>query len=169
MMIRVLGACLILVGCSCFGFMLTKCARSKISLLQNFASAMEYMQCELQYQLLPLPDLCFKTANIANGQVSKIFSLLGSELESQIAPNVSYCISAILRNFDIPREVKVLFEKLGDRLGSFDLDGQLRLLETLQKEATGKLKAYQEGYDARHRCYKTIALCAGAAIVILLI
>ena len=170
MMVRLIGAGMILFSCGSFGFLISKSAKNEIITLKNFILAMEYMECELQYRMTPLPELCRATASVTKGKINKLFQMLSRELESQISPNVSMCMASALcscREFS-PR-VKQLLEELGKKLGIFDLEGQLSMLRSLRKEAQHALKLCQEGYEIRSRSYKTIAICAGAAIVILLI
>jgi len=170
MTIRFIGACFILFSCGSFGFLISRSAKKEIYALENFVIAMEYMECELRYRMTPLPNLCCKTASVTKGTVSKLFELLCSELEAQISPNVSVCMSsALYKCRDVPGKIVVLWESMTERLGIFDLDGQIRVLSSLREEAKNMLKLCKQGHDARSRSYKTIAVCAGAAIVILLI
>lgn len=170
MIIRIIGASFILLGCGSFGVMICANVKNEIKLLQNFLHAMEYMECELRYRMTPLPDLCRNTTMVTKGPVSRIFESLGKMLELQVSARVSACMTATLKKHHmIPDNIMKLFEDLGDRLGVFDLDGQLRALSSLRKEAEDLLIRCREGQENRIRSYKTISLCAGAAIIILLI
>lgn len=170
MIIRILGAFMVIIGCSSVGYGIAYAAKREIIALQNFSVALEYMECELQYRMTPLPSLCHATSNVTKGSVSKLFQILGTELDAQISPNVSMCMAAALTKCrDLPSKIRQLCENLGDRLGVFDLDGQVRVLSSLREESQQALMLCSKGYDARSRSCKTIAVCAGAAIVILLI
>jgi hypothetical protein len=57
---------------------------------------------------------------------------------------------------------------LGETLGRFDLQGQLRGLEAVKKNAEFELEQLRSNQDVRLRNYRTFSICAGAALVILL-
>lgn len=170
MIIRLIGSGMILFGCASFGVLISQKAKNEISALRNFVIALEYMECELQYRVTPLPDLCRQTGAMTKGSVSKLFYQLSRELESQISPNVSICMASAVNSIkEITPQIAFLSEELGDRLGIFDLDGQVRVLQSIRHEAQSALEKCEKGHEVRSRSCKTIAVCAGAAIVILLI
>ena len=169
-MIKIFGACCVLLGCGSFGFLIAGNAVREIRALRNFINAVEYMICDLQYKSTPLPALCKGVSKATSGVVSRSFSLLAQELESNFSPDVSGCVAAVLsRCKDLPETTSGLFFNLGQRMGLFDLDGQVHTLNSLRQECMRVLKTCEEGLEVRSRSCKTIALCAGAAIVILLI
>ena len=104
------------------------------------------------------------------GVISNIFSTLHSELESKNSASVSDCMTVTLLKFnEMPEKTARLLKKLGKTLGQFDLNGQVHMLISLRQEADGMLKTCEEGHRIRSRSCKTIALCIGAAIVVLLL
>lgn len=170
MMIRLLGSLLIILGCGSWGFYIARNLKREIIALQNFVTAIEYMECELLFRMPALSDLCNSVGSITNGSISRLFHQLSMELESQISPDVYGCMkAAIHKTGDMPRKAVALCEKLGKQLGRFDLDGQVKVLSSLKEEGKVQMSASREGYAARARNYRTIAICAGAAVVILLI
>lgn len=170
MIVRLIGACFIILGCGGFGVVLSRNAKNEINALQNFLFAIEYMECELKYRMTPLPNLCLGAASISKGIIRVIFGSLGKKLMQNISPNVSECMNSVLKcNTNIPPKLYSLLINLGERLGKFDLDGQVHVLTSIHELASIELKRCQQGNDIRSRSYKTIALCAGAAMVILLI
>lgn len=170
MTIRIIGAALILLGCGGFGVAIAKTAKNEIIALQNFLLATEYMICELRYRMTPLPDLCIATSQVTKGVVSSIFSSLGKGLKLEASANVSACMASALSKYQMYSDkLTALFENLGHRLGIFDLEGQIEVLSSLRMEGKGLLQSCLNGHTTRSRSCKTIALCAGAAIVILMI
>lgn len=170
MTVKLVGACLVLLGCSSFGFLIVGNAVGEIYALRNFICAIDYMICDLQYKSTQLPTLCKNVATATKGTVSRLFRLLSHELEASQSLDVTVGMKAALSHCqDLPTKTFRLAESLGQRLGVFDLDGQVRILETVRQEAVLTLNACEEGHDARSRSCRTIAVCAGAAIVILLI
>jgi stage III sporulation protein AB len=128
------------------------------------------MQCELQYHLTPLPDLCRLAARQSNGKVADLFGKLGRELEDQITPDVSLCMNAALnRTSNLPNCCREALECLGKTMGRFDLDGQIRGFDAVRGLCRQNLDTLSAGREVRLRSYQTLGLCAGAALVILFV
>ena len=167
---KIIGVALILCGCGCWGFGLAAHYVRNIRLCRQVLSALDYMRCELQYRCTPLPILCRQAGEREPGKIGKVFLKLSSELEMQIYPDVSCCMSVTVSAFpELPQTVVQLLTGLGANLGNFDLEGQLLGLETVRSMCTENLGLLLANKDARVRSYQTLGLCAGAAIAILLV
>lgn len=170
MNLKIVGAVLIIAGCSGFGFHLAAAHRREESALRQLIAALDFMECELQYRLTPLPELCRQAAANGTGPVCAVFSTLASELEAQVSPDVSLCMNgALLNNKPLPRLANDAMVLLGKSLGRFDLEGQLKGLEAVRQTCRRNLERLGENRDVRLRSYQTLGLCAGAALAILLL
>ena len=144
--------------------------RREEATLRRLVSALDLMECELQYHLTPLPELCQLSAKESRGCVRSVLLILSEELEAQIAPDVESCMrSALTRVPDIPSGTRRALSELGTTLGRFDLAGQLKGLETVRGECRRELEQMNVNKDVRLRSYQTLGFCAGAAVAILLI
>ena len=167
---RLIGAVFIMFGCGSWGFGLATCHLRKIRLLRQVLSALDYMHCELQYRCTSLPDLCRQAGEREPGKIGKLLNRLATEVETQICPDVSCCMSAALAAFpELPDTVVNILAHLGENLGNFDLDGQLLCFERMRNQCDDMLGALLSNKDSRIRSYKTVGLCAGAALAILLV
>ena len=167
---KVIGAVLIIIGCGCWGFGHAAHYLRKIRLFRQVLSALDYMHCELQYRCTSLPLLCKQAGEREPGKIGKVFLQLSAELEAQICPDVSCCMSTALAAFpDLPDTVTQLLLRLGENLGNFDLDGQLLGLEQIRNICNENLGGLLANRDTRVRSYQTLGLCAGAALAILLV
>ena len=170
MSIKLIGAVLVIAACGGFGLSLVISHRRAEETLRQLISALDYMECELQYRLTPLPDLCRQTAEASNGWVRAVFNSLAQELENQISPEVKTCMNAALcRVRELPAQVRKAMQELGQTLGRFDLPGQLRGLEGIRRTCRRELDELAKNRDVRLRSYQTLGLCAGAALAILFI
>lgn len=169
MIFRWLGACLIVVGCGGFGLIIASSYRKEMTTLKRLIAALDYMECELQFRMSALPDLCRQTAAESDGILKKIFHSLAAELEDQISPDVQQCMQSVLaRTKNVPVQTSQCLSQLGNSLGRFDLQGQIKGLEAARRECRVKLNKMTVNADVRIRSYQTLGLCAGAALVILL-
>ena len=170
MNIRELGMVLIVGGCSSVGFSMGLAVRREVRLLQSLLRALSYMENQLRYTLTPLPELCRQTGEAASGPVGEVFRNLSRELEWQREPDVYSCTTeALNRSRRLTPAVHALFQDLGRSLGQFDLEGQLRQLRRIEEACTGALTQVSRDQDSRLRSYRTLGICAGAALAILLI
>lgn len=170
MQIRLIGAVLIVVGCSAFGFILAAAHRREMKTLRQLIGILDYMECELQYRLTPLPELTRQAAMETSGVLRNVFGRLSNELEDQISPNVANCMhSAMEQEGDIPVVTAQCLCSLGQTLGRFDLQGQLNGLESVRQMCRRKLDTLERNKQTRLRSYQTLGICAGAALAILLI
>lgn len=139
-------------------------------MLRQLVSALDYMQCELQYRLTPLPELCHGAGIQAKGILRDIFLRFSQELDCRLTPDVASCMdAAITNNTYLPPIIKANLQLLGDSLGRFDLNGQLMGLEAVRQKCREDLQILTADKPTRLRSYQTLGLCAGAALVILFI
>ena len=96
MSLKLIGAVLIIAGCGGVGFSMAAAHRREENALRQLIGALDYMGCELQYHLTPLPELCRCAATESGGCISKVLLNLASELESQIAPDAASCMNAAI-------------------------------------------------------------------------
>ncbi len=75
MNLKILGAILIVSGCGAVGMMIASSHARQERLLRQLISVYDYMECELQYRLTPLPELCRNAAQQACGALQHFFLL----------------------------------------------------------------------------------------------
>lgn len=138
--------------------------------LRSLLRALDYMTCELQFRLTPLPQLCRQAGKECRGAVGMVLTGLARELENQISPDANSCMyAAISRTEHLPGEAEKALRLLGSGLGRFDLDGQLRGLEQVRGHCRRALEQLEGSHEHRVRGYQTLGLCAGAALAILFV
>lgn len=170
MLLKWIGGFCIIVGCSTAGFVITANQRREERCLRTLISVIEYMICELEYRLTPLPELCKKASAQASGCLSQFFSRLTQELEDQISPDVSNCVNAALsRTGRVPDKCAAVLISLGRSLGRFNINGQLREMQVVKASCVELLDKHCENKEQRYRSYQTLGICAGAGLAILFI
>ena len=165
-----IGALLIIAGCGAFGMALCAGHRREEDNLRRLIRALDYMACELQYRLTPLPELCRQAAGESGGYVRKALEALAGELDSGITGDVSGAMERVLGNLpEMPHRVQENLNLLGSTLGRFDLEGQKNGLDAVRSSCRKDLEELGRNRDNRLRNYQTLALCTGAALAIILI
>ena len=170
MSIKWIGAILVIVGCGGVGFTMAANYRREEWTLRALIRALDYMTCELQFRLTPLPELCRQAGKECGSDAGRVLMALAEELESQISPDADSCMYAALSRFDnLPTSVRKEMDLLGKGLGRFDLTGQLQGLEQVRLHCRGSLAELESGREQRIRGYQTLGVCAGAALAILFV
>ena len=165
-----IGAILIVLGCGGFGFSMAASHRVQESSLRNLIRILDYMACELQFRMTPLPELCRMAGKENRNAVGQVFGLLSTELGNAISSDVSSCMEAVLKKRpELPPLTRDNLILLGQSLGRFDITGQLKGLESVRDTCRNALNNLSQNRDVRLRNYQTLGLCAGAALAIILI
>ena len=165
-----IGAIFVILGCSGFGFMVAAGCKREEKYLRELYGALEFMAAELKYRLSPLPELIARGAEHTSGTLWQLFSVLDRELAGQIAPNAEECMRAALEQTpSIPPLTGKMLRMLGKSLGKFDISGQLSGIALVREACNENLKRLARDRAERLRSYRTLGICAGIAIAILLI
>ena len=170
MLLKWIGGLCILIGCGSTGFMISARQIREERCLRTLMNVLDYMTCELEYRLTPLPELFRKASLQASGCLSQFFTILSQELEDQISPDVSNCVNASLSRIpSMPEQCGHCLRSLGMSLGRFDIDGQLKEINSVKLQCKELLDKHCQNKEQRYRSYQTLGICAGAGLAILFI
>ncbi len=167
---RWFGAILVIAGCSSCGFSIAAGKRREEKLLCQLLQLLGFMESELRYRLTPLPELCRMAAGETKGTLRTLFLNLYRELSWQKLPDAGSCMSAaIQRTGELPGRLRRLLVQLGQTLGRFDLEGQLRGIRDVRQRCEESLNRIRKNRDEQLRSYRTLGVCAGAALAVILL
>lgn len=169
MMIKWVGALLIVAGCGYFGFYMGWCLNRDTALLRELAAFIDCLGNELSFRMSALPDALRATAQVHSSKLSPVFVALAEQLEQQISPNVQSCMECVLGQQRLPQNTMAQLHALGGLLGSYDLQGQQNGLNMAKENCMQMLSQLEHDRAQRVRSYQTLGLCAGAALAILFI
>lgn len=165
-----IGAVLIVGSCGGFGISLAVQRKREEAMLAQLCGILDNMLWELPFKLTPLPELLRHIAEKNRGSLGKLLLGLADQLDRQVLPDVLSCMEAVLSDTEPPfPRVHELLLLLGRSLGRFDLSGQLKGLSALREQCSQQLQELRADRDTRLRSYRILGLCAGAALVILLV
>lgn len=161
MILKIVGAAFVVLGCGGVGFRIAASHRQQENELRKLINALDYMECELQYHLTPLPLLCRQTSKETAGKISNVFLDFSIEMESQNSNSTTLCMgTAIEKNPGLSAKTVKLLSELGASVGRFDIEGQLKGLESIRQECRQTLSGLESNRDERLRSYQTLGLCA---------
>ena len=165
-----IGALCIVGSCGGFGISLAVQQRNEEKLLCQLRAVLDEMLWELPYRLTPLPELLRHSAKGRKGILPEVLLELAEQLDRQVLPDALSCMHAAIGSpgLSFPRLHQLLL-LLGHSLGRFDLSGQLQELTALREQCDGEIQELRLGRSDRLKSYRVLGLCAGAALVILLL
>ena len=170
MLIKWIGALLIVAGCGFFGFYMGWNVNRDASLLRALVAFIDGLSSELSYRMSPLPDALRATAQLQKSKISAVFVALAEQLEQQISPNVGSCMEHVLsQQRHLPANTLRQLHELGGLLGTYDMQGQQSGLAMAKETCMRILSQLDQDRTQRVRGYQTLGLCAGAALAILFI
>lgn len=170
MQLKWIGAAMILAGCGGWGCLLASGYQRQEKLLRRLAAILRSMRWELRYRLTAMPDLCRLASKDASGELRLLFQDLAREMDHHRQPDAERCMLSVLSRHDsLPPKIKRLLRQLGRILGRFDLEGQLEGLECVLRECETEQKDMKQDLQIRLKSSRTLALCAGVALVILFV
>lgn len=170
MIIRLIGAILIITGCGSVGFIIAMEHKKETKSLEQLLSAIEYIRCELAYRRTPLPGLFRLLSASTTGQIRTYFTSLYFCLKEQRSPDFSVCAKQTMASFtSVTPKTKEALNLLGDALGHYDVAGQIESLNAVYDQVKLIHSDCKNGQKERIRSYQTLALCAGASLAILLV
>lgn len=168
MTIKIIGAGLVILSCSAFGFSLASAHKQEECSLQALLRAMEFMICELEFRQTPLPDLCRMASREAGGVVGSILHTVANEMEGQLMADAGACMALVLRKSrNLPVRTERNLQQLGQSMGRFALSGQVSGLRGVSLMCQRDLDSLTLDRDARLRSYRTLGICCGVALAIL--
>lgn len=170
MSLKVLGAVVVILVCGGFGFSLAARHREEIHSLEMLLKILDYIECELNCRLTPLPQLCRQATIRLEHRIAEIFRKFADELDRQVLPDAYSCMyGAVSSVQNLPESVNQYLLELGETLGTFDLQGQVKELDAIRLKCMRRLEELDKDKDVRIRSYQTLGICAGAALTIILI
>ena len=161
---------LIVGGCGGCGFSMASEYRVAEQSLRQLQNALEILQCEIQFRLTPLPEICVILRNACPGPVGAFFEALRRQLLLPDAGEFHVCAGAAASQVrELPGACKKILLELCGTLGRYDTEGQMRAIVAAKDECLRNLEEIRAGQAGRVRSYKALGLCGGAALAILLL
>lgn len=170
MELKMAGAAAVVFSCGWFGIRVSYELKAEERLFRNTINCLNYMESELKYHVIALPELCRRTADHVGGRLGKTLEKFATEMELRNAPDAASCMSFVLsREEAYSAKFRRLLNAFGHCLGVFDLEGQLAGIGEVREMCSRELQELESINKEKLRGYRTIGFCMGAALAILLI
>lgn len=169
-MLKIIGVILVLLGASSFGIGKAMQYCRGVRQLREFCTGVELLKCELNYSLLPLPRICEIMRDRLKGPPAEFFQNFGRLVEQGETKDRAV-IKAIedTKGLTLPNDALMALMDLCVNIGSYDLDGENRILHLSAQRIAVALERADAEKKPLTKSYATIGICTGIAIVILTI
>ena len=135
-MIQWIGAICVVGACGACGFSMAASYTGLQRCLQQLQNGLELMQCQMEYQMTELPELCAILASACTGPVGKFFGTLGQELRRGDVSEAPTCVALTLaRDRELPEACRSLLSQLARVWGSWTWPGSSGAWPPLRKLA----------------------------------
>ena len=168
MTVKWIGAIFVFFSSASVGYIKAALYRKEERYLADFVRILDFMTCELEYRLSPLPQICNSASEMTSGCLKEVFYLLSAELENQVSPNARCCLQIAMSNVkDIPPKLRRILEIFSESVGCYDLDGQLLQIAAVREQCIAELDLIHTEGKEHMRTNQTLWICAGAGLAIL--
>ncbi len=170
-MIRLVGAILIVVGSASAGFCMAGNVRRMQRIYRDALRATAYMKSEIECYLTPLHDIYTQLSHVMPKPLSTLFSALHQQARRSLGllPAVHYSRARQMLKNPLPHELGQIFAEMFDMLGRQDAVAQIRAITLAEERLNEVLINISSEKKERCRAYETIGVCAGIALVIILV
>lgn len=137
--------------------------------LEVLSAALLLLQAELRSSLAPLAALFSSVADGAEGVVGRFFRQLSLDIQAEPLSSPLHLMRRRLPLLGLePRESAILLE-LGNALGCYDLESQLRLLEAVRERLRQAELRCGKRILSEGRGWSALGICTGLALAIVLV
>lgn len=169
-MYRLLGAALILGGAGWIGWSEGAALRRRIALLRELTASLERMEREVVFRLTPLPTLLSRLGREVPAPLSAFYLSCAQHAQR---PEEGFWRqwqqeARKLTPYLDPSAVESLC-RLGRGLGRYDGEGESLLLRNAVAELQEQLSRAEAESNRLGKLYRTLAITAGAFLILVLI
>lgn len=170
MMIRIVGASLLCLASVYIGFSAAGTVRKTAKELQRLKLALEMMHCEVSYALTPLGRVCEIISDACGGDVGRFFYQVQKNLaQSNDKPQdwVAQTVCKFLPS--LPKQVQDALTELLSSFGRFGVHEQLRMIDLAAQKVDAAISDIDADRAQRCKCYRTLGICTGIAVAVLVL
>lgn len=167
--IRLIGAAVMFLGSTYIGFSAASRVRSGLKTLRQLRHSLELMRCEISYTQTPAVKLCGILSKSSDGAVRSFYEAFAEQLP-ECSGNTAVCEALVQKYLpSMPQEVTLAMTQLLSSFGRFGEDEQLQLIDAAYEKICTSIENISAEKQQRCKCYRTLGVCTGLAIAVLVL
>lgn len=169
-MFHLMGKCVLMLGLTAFGVQNAVALNRRTACLQGFLTALEQIERELAFSLLPLEALFNRLKKTTHGTVQDFFVCCGAAFENRQEERCREIWNQSLQQTQLPlkEEDLEMLQQVGVVLGQYDSDSQRKALQNLQDRLREVVAESKEEAGRMGKVYGTLGVTLGLFCMILL-
>lgn len=170
-MLRIMGACFVAVASLMSGWAARQGMQQQVRLRRQIRLALELMQGEMELHMPPVAELFESVGRQMGGVVGEFFEGTAVEMMAVTGrpPQTAMRLQMEKEPMNFEREDAALLLELGGCLGRYDLSGQARALGLYKQRLDGMIAGAEEVLHRRAKATMTASVCAGLALIVILL
>lgn len=165
---KALGIAFILLSAFSVGSRISVGLKQQCRYLQCVIDALQIFENEIAVRCTPLPEAFSVMATAAQGSAQTIFLHVSDQMQQQRWTSPRSAMENALKSISENLIGDILLD-LSDKLGKYDIDTQLAEIAYAKERVKRRLYDLESERKMKSKTYKTLSLCTGLAVVILLI
>ena len=165
---KLIGIVFILFSAISVGSKISCGLKQQCGYLRNILDVLQVFEHEVAVRCTPLPETFSVMASMAQGNIKRVLLGVSEQMQQQRWTSPRSAMEHALIEFpdDLVGEI---FLDLSNKIGRYDLDTQLAEIALAKEKTKQVLTHLEEERRMKSKTYKTLSICAGLAVVILLI
>ena len=171
MMVRLIGFLCVAAGAAASGFGIASEVKKQCVFYRRLLDALEFLRTEIEFHLTPLRDICNQLSGMVGKPLDVIFHEVGNSLSDAAGRPAGVLMRRAILNqgTGLPKAGREVMEGLFDVLGKQDVIAQVRAVDLSIERTKSALNQLEKEKQDRCRTYRTIGICAGLAVAVILL
>lgn len=169
---RLFGAFFVVIASAFVGFGFAAAVRRQCRQQEALLSALELMKNEMLYRMTPLSDVFAQLRSGGESAVAELFERWSENLYGTAYMSVELALQRAIEQtheLNLPPESLQTLRTLAQSLGKLDVDGQCSAIRLAQTQLESQLALTRAGSEKRAQSYRTVGVCAGLAVAVILL
>lgn len=173
LLFKAAGSALVLISSTIFGIVMGNYYTNRPSILRRMISALQFLETEITYGFAPLPDALRNVACSLKSSESHLFIRTAALISPSCGLSVQEAWKrSLAESYEriglSERDVEIMLS-LGNSLGISDREDQIKHLALVRENLSRCMDEAQREGDKMTRLWRSLSICAGLIIIILLI
>lgn len=169
---KLIGVLFVVLSAASVGFRFSYAVKQRCDLIGQLQVALRLLKSEISNHGTPLPEAFAVLAAATRGNVALYFSTAAKQMDQKrwMTPADSLVMAEDhLRELPANDPVRRILKELANGLGRLSWDNQLHSIDCAMVRLEEMRRIAEQDRTIRCRTYRTLGLCAGLALAILLI
>lgn len=169
---KLLGAVLVVLASCVVGFGYAGSVRAQIRQTEALLAAVTTMKNEIAYRMTPLEDLLELLRHSQEPVIGDFFENWKNTLYHGEYTTIQRALNQAVsktEGLNLTEETVQTLDVLAGSLGKSDVEGQCTAIDLTAEQLRLQLQYLQAGSHRRARSYRTISVCTGLALAVILL